>query len=181
MAIVTWSLSRQADRSHLGGRRFNTKAVPHFPLSPFLFSFFLLLPLLSSLVILQRFLVLVLRWCHPVRAGDVLVVLGARRGWPFRGEGPNGSALLFESMLPSPCGMFVSCFGVVSRRTALEPPPPAENMTAIEVAMMSRLAILPRHHCDTLERRNLVTTAWATATVRLLNRQGARRAEETGW
>ncbi|MQM11185.1 hypothetical protein Taro_044088 [Colocasia esculenta] len=40
--------------------------------------------------------VLVLRWCHPLRAGDVLVVLGARRRWSFRREGPNGSALLVE-------------------------------------------------------------------------------------
>ncbi|MQM06146.1 hypothetical protein Taro_038966 [Colocasia esculenta] len=40
--------------------------------------------------------VLVLRWCLPVHAGDVLVLLEARRKWPFRREGPNGSALLVE-------------------------------------------------------------------------------------
>ncbi|MQM09386.1 hypothetical protein Taro_042253 [Colocasia esculenta] len=45
--------------------------------------------------------VLVLRWCRPVRAGDVLVVLGVRRRWPFRREGPNGSALLVEVRLLS--------------------------------------------------------------------------------
>ncbi|MQL88753.1 hypothetical protein Taro_021309 [Colocasia esculenta] len=112
--VATWSLSRRADRSHLGGRRFKTEAAPHFPLSPFLFSFFLLRPLLSSLVILRRFLVLVvlaLRWCCPVHAGDVLMVHGARRRWSFRREGPNGSALLLEvpmvfSMLPSPYGKY---------------------------------------------------------------------------
>ncbi|MQL94378.1 hypothetical protein Taro_027033 [Colocasia esculenta] len=53
----------------------------------------------SSLAISRRFLVLVvlvLRWCCPVRAEYMLVVLGARRRWPFRREGPNGSALLLE-------------------------------------------------------------------------------------
>ncbi|MQM21662.1 hypothetical protein Taro_054707 [Colocasia esculenta] len=45
--------------------------------------------------------VLVLRWWHPVRAGDVVVVLGERRRWPFRREGPNGSALLVEVRLLS--------------------------------------------------------------------------------
>ncbi|MQM14690.1 hypothetical protein Taro_047624 [Colocasia esculenta] len=45
--------------------------------------------------------VLVLRWCRPVRAGDMLVVLGARRRWSFRREGPNGSALLVEVRLLS--------------------------------------------------------------------------------
>ncbi|MQL68937.1 hypothetical protein Taro_001198, partial [Colocasia esculenta] len=40
--------------------------------------------------------VLVLRWCRPVRAGDMLVVLGARRKWSFLREGPNGLALLLE-------------------------------------------------------------------------------------
>ncbi|MQL73967.1 hypothetical protein Taro_006307 [Colocasia esculenta] len=43
-----------------------------------------------------------LRWCHPVHAEDMLVVLGARRRWPFRCEGPNGSALLLEMLLPLP-------------------------------------------------------------------------------
>ncbi|MQL95260.1 hypothetical protein Taro_027926, partial [Colocasia esculenta] len=47
------------------------------------------------------FLVLVVRWCRLHRAGDVLVVLGARRRWPFRREGPNGSALLLEVRLLS--------------------------------------------------------------------------------
>ncbi|MQL98877.1 hypothetical protein Taro_031597 [Colocasia esculenta] len=45
--------------------------------------------------------VLVLRWCRPVHAGDVFVMLGARRRWPFRREGPNGSALLLEVRLLS--------------------------------------------------------------------------------
>ncbi|MQM15523.1 hypothetical protein Taro_048469, partial [Colocasia esculenta] len=45
--------------------------------------------------------VLVLRWRDPVRVGDVVVVLGARRRWPFRREGPNGSALLVEVRLLS--------------------------------------------------------------------------------
>ncbi|MQM18194.1 hypothetical protein Taro_051183 [Colocasia esculenta] len=40
--------------------------------------------------------VLVVRWCHLHHAGDVFVVLGARRRWSFRREGPNGSALLVE-------------------------------------------------------------------------------------
>ncbi|MQL86987.1 hypothetical protein Taro_019523 [Colocasia esculenta] len=41
--------------------------------------------------------VFVLWWCHPVRAGDVFVLLGARRRWSFLREGPNGSALLVEA------------------------------------------------------------------------------------
>ncbi|MQM13848.1 hypothetical protein Taro_046775 [Colocasia esculenta] len=97
--IAAWLLSRRADLLRLGGRWFKTEATPHFPLSSFLFFFFLLLSLSSSLVISRQFfvlVVLVLRWCRPVRAGDVLVVLGARRRWPFRREGPNGSALLVE-------------------------------------------------------------------------------------
>ncbi|MQL96594.1 hypothetical protein Taro_029281 [Colocasia esculenta] len=40
--------------------------------------------------------VLVLRWCHPIRARDVVMVLGSRRRWSFLREGPNGSALLME-------------------------------------------------------------------------------------
>ncbi|MQL72874.1 hypothetical protein Taro_005223 [Colocasia esculenta] len=44
---------------------------------------------------------LMLRWCCPVRAEDVFVVLGARRRWPFRREGPNGLALLMEVRLLS--------------------------------------------------------------------------------
>ncbi|MQL74072.1 hypothetical protein Taro_006441 [Colocasia esculenta] len=94
--VVTWSLSCRADPSCLGGRQFKTEVVPHSP--PLTLSL-LLLPLSSSLAISRRFFVLVvfvLRWCHPVRAGDVLVVLGARRRWSFRREGPNGSALLVE-------------------------------------------------------------------------------------
>ncbi|MQL88119.1 hypothetical protein Taro_020661, partial [Colocasia esculenta] len=53
-----------------------------------------------SLAISRRFLVLlvpVLRWCRLHRVGDVLVVVGARRRWPLRREGPNGSALHLES------------------------------------------------------------------------------------
>ncbi|MQM04289.1 hypothetical protein Taro_037085 [Colocasia esculenta] len=46
-------------------------------------------------------MVLVLRWYRPVHAGDVLVLLGARRRWSFRREGPNGSALLVEVRLLS--------------------------------------------------------------------------------
>ncbi|MQL89738.1 hypothetical protein Taro_022316 [Colocasia esculenta] len=40
-----------------------------------------------------------LRWCRPIRAEDVLMVLGARRRWPFRREGPNGAALLLKVRL----------------------------------------------------------------------------------
>ncbi|MQM15322.1 hypothetical protein Taro_048264 [Colocasia esculenta] len=43
----------------------------------------------------------VLRWCRPAHAGDVFVVLGAMRRWPFRREGPNRSALLVEVRLLS--------------------------------------------------------------------------------
>ncbi|MQL95185.1 hypothetical protein Taro_027855 [Colocasia esculenta] len=56
-------------------------------------------------------------------------------------------------MIPSPCGMFVLCFWVVSERTAPEPPS-AEDATAIEVAMMLRPAWPPRHHRDALGRRD---------------------------
>ncbi|MQL68391.1 hypothetical protein Taro_000669 [Colocasia esculenta] len=35
--------------------------------------------------------------------GNVLVVLGASRRWPFRREGPNGSALLVEVRLLNSC------------------------------------------------------------------------------
>ncbi|MQL79244.1 hypothetical protein Taro_011684, partial [Colocasia esculenta] len=41
--------------------------------------------------------VLVLRWCLPVRAGDVLMVLRARRRWPFLREGPNGRVVVTTS------------------------------------------------------------------------------------
>ncbi|MQL77082.1 hypothetical protein Taro_009491 [Colocasia esculenta] len=46
-------------------------------------------------------MVLVLTWCRPIHRGDVLVVLRARRRWPFRREGPNGSALHVEVRLLS--------------------------------------------------------------------------------
>ncbi|MQM19218.1 hypothetical protein Taro_052218 [Colocasia esculenta] len=42
--------------------------------------------------------VFVFQWWYLVVVGDVLVVLGARRRWPFRCEGPNGSALLLEGV-----------------------------------------------------------------------------------
>ncbi|MQM09303.1 hypothetical protein Taro_042173 [Colocasia esculenta] len=45
--------------------------------------------------------VLVLRWCRPVHAEDVFVVLEARRRWSFLREDPNGSALLVEVRLLS--------------------------------------------------------------------------------
>ncbi|MQM12908.1 hypothetical protein Taro_045828 [Colocasia esculenta] len=68
--IATWLFSRRTDPSRLGGCRFKTE----------------------FLVLVE----LVLRWCRPVRVGDMVVVLGARRRWSFRREGPNGSALLVE-------------------------------------------------------------------------------------
>ncbi|MQL76301.1 hypothetical protein Taro_008684 [Colocasia esculenta] len=43
--------------------------------------------------------VLVLRWCRLVHAGDVFVLLVARRRWSFLHESPNESALLVD-----PCG-----------------------------------------------------------------------------
>ncbi|MQL98612.1 hypothetical protein Taro_031325, partial [Colocasia esculenta] len=110
----------------------------------------------------------------PGLQGDVLVVLGARRRWPFRREDPNGSALLLEvpmvfSMLPSPCGCVLYRVLGWSPRGLHQIPSSAENMTAIEVAMMSRPARPPQHHRDALERRDLIATAWAAAIV---SRQG---------
>ncbi|MQM10623.1 hypothetical protein Taro_043520 [Colocasia esculenta] len=98
-------------------------------------------------------------------------------------EAPTGRLYLW-SMLPFPCGIFVPCFGVVSERTAPEPPS-AEDATATEAAMMSRPAWPPQHHRDALGRHDKVATAWATAIVSRQDetsqqRQGARRAEETG-
>ncbi|MQL78021.1 hypothetical protein Taro_010453 [Colocasia esculenta] len=183
VGVATWS--RHPGASRHGCRRagptrrvfgavgLKPRVAPHFPLSPFLSFFFPLLPLSSPLAIsrwLFVLVVLVLRWCRPVRAGDVFVVLGARRRWSFRREGPNRSALLVEvgtldplpleimlspCMLPSPCGMFVLCFGVVSERIALKPPS-AEDAT-------------------TIGRRDKATTAWATVTM---SRQG--RASRQG-
>ncbi|MQL77588.1 hypothetical protein Taro_010000 [Colocasia esculenta] len=49
-------------------------------------------------------------------------------------------------MLPSPCGVFVPCFGVVSGRTAPEPPS-AEDATAIE-------GRASRQGCDGLMRHD---------------------------
>ncbi|MQM00824.1 hypothetical protein Taro_033572 [Colocasia esculenta] len=69
--VATWLLSRRADPSCFGGRRFKTEVL----------------------------VVLVLRWCRPVRAGDAFVLLGARRRWSFLREGPNMSALLVEGEL----------------------------------------------------------------------------------
>ncbi|MQL74336.1 hypothetical protein Taro_006697 [Colocasia esculenta] len=175
--IAMWLLSCRADPLCLGGHRSKTEAAPHFPLSPFLYFFFPLLPLSSPLAIYGRFfmlVVLVLRWCHPVRAGDVLVLLGARRRCSFLREGPNRSALLVE---------------VVPGRTA-PVPSSAKDATAIEVAMMSRMSQPtwpPQHHRDALVRRDKVTTAWAAATrllllpgtpipVRLLREYSMRRA-----
>ncbi|MQL81166.1 hypothetical protein Taro_013616 [Colocasia esculenta] len=115
----------------------------------------------------------------------VIVELGARRRWPFRREGPNGSALLLEvgtlnssrpSMLPSPlrlwflvvwgCGSMriMLVFGVVSGRIILKPLS-TEKATTIEVAMMPRSAWLPRHHHDALGCRDIIATAWAAATM----------------
>ncbi|MQM10930.1 hypothetical protein Taro_043830 [Colocasia esculenta] len=83
----------------LGAVGLKPKPRPILPLSPSHFPFFPLLPLLSSLALSWWFVVLVLRWCRPVRVGDVVVVLGARRRQSFQREGPNGSALLVEVRL----------------------------------------------------------------------------------
>ncbi|MQM07254.1 hypothetical protein Taro_040093 [Colocasia esculenta] len=99
-------------------------------------------------------MVLVLMWGRPVHAGDVVVVLGARRRWPFRCEGPNRSALLVEHI-----------FGVVSERVAPEPPS-AEDATAIEVAMTSCPAWPSRHHRDAL------SFAWCSAPKGLSRERG---------
>ncbi|MQL75811.1 hypothetical protein Taro_008168, partial [Colocasia esculenta] len=88
--------------------------------------------------------------------GDMIVVLRARRRWPFRGEGPNGSALLLERW-------FVPVFGVILGRTALGRSS-AGIATAIEVTMVSRPARPPRHHHDALRRRDMVATALGVAT-----------------
>ncbi|MQL87506.1 hypothetical protein Taro_020049 [Colocasia esculenta] len=146
---------------------------PILPLSPsffffFFFFFFLLLPLSSSHAISRQFfmlVVLVLRWCHPVRVGDMLVVLGARRRWPFRCEGPNGSALLVEGSL----------HGRLLRDT-----PSAEDATAIEVVIghanrdiitmlvgvvtRSRRLGPPRQCRDRVGRRDMVATARCVVT-----------------
>ncbi|MQM19761.1 hypothetical protein Taro_052772, partial [Colocasia esculenta] len=107
---------------------------------------------------------------EPVMTGGVIVELGARRRWPFRREGPNGSALLFEvgtldsshpsmlpsplrlfsymfPMLPSPYGVVCTGFGAVLGRT-VPGCPSAENVTCIEVAMMLRPDRPPQHHRD---------------------------------
>ncbi|MQM10035.1 hypothetical protein Taro_042922 [Colocasia esculenta] len=78
--------------------------------------------------------VFVLRWCHPVRAGGVFVLLGARRRWSFLREGPTGRLYTWSfqymlSMLPSPCGTFILCFGVVLGRAVLEPPLDEDTIT----------------------------------------------------
>ncbi|MQL74150.1 hypothetical protein Taro_006502 [Colocasia esculenta] len=104
-----------------------------------------------------------LRWCHPVHAGDMSWCLERGGGGHSDVKAPTGRLYLWRfSMLPSPCGMFVSCFGVVSKRIALETPS-AEDATAIEVAMMSRPAWLLRHHRGALGRRDKVASALAAA------------------
>ncbi|MQL68859.1 hypothetical protein Taro_001145, partial [Colocasia esculenta] len=190
VAVVTWLLSRLADPSRLGGHRFKNRGCAPFPHLAF---FFLLLPLSSSLPFSRCFfmlVVLVLRWCRPVHAGDVLVVLGARRRWPFRSEGPNRSTLLLEVVFSSwfgggfhglmaflhdehaPLPLWNVCigfFGVVFGGVIPEPPS-AEDVTAIEVAMMSRRPCRSRHHRNALERRDglghhdSVTTGLGVAT-----------------
>ncbi|MQM00893.1 hypothetical protein Taro_033637 [Colocasia esculenta] len=130
VAVTTWSLSRWADRSRLGGRG----------VTPFVQG--------------------MRSWCLERGGGghsDVKAPTGRLYSWSVR-------TMLVVNMLPSPCSMFVSYFGVVFERTTPEPPS-AENATAIEVAMMSRPAWPPRHHHDALKRRNLVATAWAAATM----------------
>ncbi|MQL72239.1 hypothetical protein Taro_004592 [Colocasia esculenta] len=178
------------------------------PISPSLPFLLLLLPSSSPELsrVLRRFLafgVLVVRRCRLHRVGDVLMVLGARRRWSFRCEGPNGSALLLEvgtldssrssmlpsplrswflcglrlwglSMLPSPLWMICTVFGAVLERT-VPGPPSAEIATSIEVAMMSRPARPPRHHRDALRRCDMVATALGVATARCV-----ATASETG-
>ncbi|MQM18735.1 hypothetical protein Taro_051730 [Colocasia esculenta] len=81
-------------------------------------------------------MVLMLRWGRPVRTGDVVVVLGARRRWPFRREGPNGLALLVEaydtkdSQSSTRCRL--ACNYPTSRTPARDPevvPPPTDPKT----------------------------------------------------
>ncbi|MQM10583.1 hypothetical protein Taro_043474 [Colocasia esculenta] len=83
MGVATWALSCRVAPSRLEGRRFKTEAAPHSP------------PLTLSLALLPPSFPLELP------CGDVIVVLGAKRRWPFRREGPNGSALLVEVRLLS--------------------------------------------------------------------------------
>ncbi|MQL99257.1 hypothetical protein Taro_031977 [Colocasia esculenta] len=101
-----------------------------------------------------------------VRVGGALVVLGARRRWPFRREGPNGSALLLEGglgvyklpMLPSPLWMCCISFWVVLGRDVLGPLS-TEVTAGLGVAIMLRPAWPPRHGRDTLRRRDMVAAA----------------------
>ncbi|MQL84232.1 hypothetical protein Taro_016739 [Colocasia esculenta] len=94
MLVVTPS---RPDPLRLGTHRFKTEGCAPFPSLTHSFLFF---PPPSS-PLSNGFPVLVVGGDTPVRAGGVIVELGARRRWPFQREGPNGSALLLEVRLLS--------------------------------------------------------------------------------
>ncbi|MQM00218.1 hypothetical protein Taro_032950, partial [Colocasia esculenta] len=90
-------------RRVLGAVYLKPKARPILFLSPSHFSFFPLPSLSSSFVFSRWFfvlVVLVLRWCRPVRAGDVFMLLGARRRWSFLREAPTGWLYLWRRGFP---------------------------------------------------------------------------------
>ncbi|MQM14976.1 hypothetical protein Taro_047912 [Colocasia esculenta] len=105
-----------------------------------------------------------LRWCRPARAGDVFLPFGVRRRRSFLREGPNGFLLRVENsmlevdMLPSPCGLPISCFGTIFGRRVAELPP-AENATPLEAAILSRWRSRPRQDRGAFGCRDLVATA----------------------
>ncbi|MQL95307.1 hypothetical protein Taro_027975 [Colocasia esculenta] len=127
----------------------------------------------------------VLRWCRPARAGDVFVPFGARRRRPFLREGPNGFVLHVEGLLRNPPLSVIATIvevAIWSRRpgrsrqdrNALGCRNPVA--TARAVATGSRQGRASRPGRDGPMRRNLSSETGETSQ----QRQGVRRAEETG-
>ncbi|MQL92914.1 hypothetical protein Taro_025548, partial [Colocasia esculenta] len=73
------------------------------------------------------------------------------------------NSMLEVDMLPSPCGLPISCFGTISRRRVPELPH-AENATPLEAAILSWWHGRPRQDRGALGCRDLVATARAVAT-----------------
>ncbi|MQM17464.1 hypothetical protein Taro_050436 [Colocasia esculenta] len=114
------------------------------------------------------------------------------------------NSMLEVDMLPSPCGLPISCFGTIFRRRVPKLPP-AKNATPLEAAILSGWPGRPRqdrgalghHDLVAIGRRDHVATARCvvTSAMRQISdpchfrffycetsqqRQGTRRAEETG-
>ncbi|MQL76318.1 hypothetical protein Taro_008723, partial [Colocasia esculenta] len=155
--------------------------------------FYLFFSLSSSLAVSRCFsllVVLVLRCGRAVRAGCVLGLSGAERRRSFLREGPNGvvlhvdceNSMLEFGMLPSPNGLVVPRFGVISGRDDSGTPPSTEDATYRGVVMMSRPVRPPLHRrdaqsfvrCSALEGLSRVRGETSQ------QRQGVRWAEETG-